>query len=256
MMKLAVVAMLLTMVGACAGQDAGTPNELGLQLTTYEDGHVEGTLVTTAGSVEFNSLEIQAGVFQVSLVRDSRQLITTVDTNQLTADVQAADDFQITRDDRFVLTALATSVEQELGKELKVTDNLFRVSTLWGEHPEGALLTRRIEADPERGWTTLCYAACSYGYRTFYHSGNGNDHGHTHGNHSGSTWGEYIKFGRQDGHNPCNSRCGSGCSGVGTSAWTQDCGNHDRCEHCHTSACGGEWNSASDDFLFAGNCAC
>ena len=30
--------------------------------------------------------------------------------------------------------------------------------------------------------------------------------------------------------------CGAGCKSVGTSAWTRDCGNHDRCEQLHSTS--------------------
>lgn len=246
---------LVTAFGCAAAGPTETPNELGLSLTTFDDGRLEGTLVTSAGAVDFTAIEVEEGLFDIEMVREGRTFGSVVNWTDYEVDLQANEDFQITQDDRFVITALASTIEEEVGKDSAVADNLFRQATLWGSHPTGELITRHIEADPERGWTTLCYAACTSGYRNFYHSGSGNDHGHTHGSHSW-TMREYIKFGRYDSHNPCNSRCGPGCTGWYSSAWTQDCGNHDRCEHAHTGGCSGEWWSASDDFSFAGNCRC
>ena len=57
----------------------------------------------------------------------------------------------VTDDDRFVLTALATAVEAEVGKDTIVTDNLVRQASLWGAHPTGEIVLQPItgEAGPE-----------------------------------------------------------------------------------------------------------
>jgi hypothetical protein len=150
-------------------------------------------------------------------------------------------------------------VENEVGKDSLVTDNLFRQASLWGANPAGNVLLKHIVADPTRSWTTLCSAgACNSSppSRGFTHSGGATERNAPCGNHP-STEKTYSRpFGRADTINPCLSRCGAGCNGVGTSAWTQDCGNHDICEYWHTSDCGGELSAASDDFSFAPNCGC
>jgi hypothetical protein len=139
------------------------------------------------------------------------------------------------------MKALASALENDLGAASPASDNLIRQANLWGHHPEGAVLERHIVADAERGWTKLC----NVNAYTFSHDASG------HGMQS-----EYLSAGRNETSNPCRDRCGPGCGGVGTSAWTKDCGNHDRCEQQHaSSSCADEFGSASDDFSFAGNCS-
>ncbi|HEY5947157.1 MAG TPA: hypothetical protein VIV40_16755 [Kofleriaceae bacterium] len=261
-MKLTCAATVLGL--ALLGCSSETPvwsestNEIGLDVTRLEDGLIEGKLVTQVGSVDFRSVMLEEGVFQISFQRDGRQFGSLVDWNLHTVDLQAPDGFQLTTDDRFVITALSSAVEEQIGKDMGVVDNLFRQSTAWGSHPEGALILTQIVSDSTRSWTTLCSAgACSCTpSRSFCESGSGQDNGHTEASHPSSTHCRTLYFGKCEGHNPCQSRCGGGCYSIGTSAWTQDCGNHDTCEHYHTSDCGGEWTSAADDFSFAPNCSC
>jgi hypothetical protein len=253
----------LFLVMACADDREvdQTTNELGLEVTRLDDAHIEGRLTTSLGAVSFTAEAISDKLFEVQLDRGRGAFGSVVDWNQYTAEFAAPPDFAMTEDDRFIITALATAIEEEIGKQSPVTDNLFRQASLWGAHPVGAMILKTVVADAERGWTSLCSAgACSCTpSRTFYHSGAGCDNGHVCGSncsHAGTTLGNSLYFGYCEGHNPCHARCGAGCYSVGTSAYTQDCGNHDACEHRHTSDCGSELSSASDDFTFAGNCSC
>lgn len=259
--RILAVAFLFGCSSTEVPQNAATTNELGLEVTRLDDGHVAGRLTTSLGTVQFTSELIGDKLYEVQFDRGRGAFGSVVDWNQYTADFAAPADFAMTEDDRFIITALATSVEEELGKDNPLLDNLFRQASLWGAHPVGPMILTTIVADAARSWTTLCSAgACSCTpYRTFYHSGSGCDNGHTCGtncNHAGTTFSDGNYFGTCEGHNPCFARCGAGCYSVGTSAWTQDCGNHDICEHRHTSDCGGELSSASDDFTFAPNCGC
>jgi hypothetical protein len=242
-------------------QDAVTTssNELGLKLTTLDDKTVAGTMTTQAGSVSFLVEETAPEIVQVAFDRGAGKFGSTLDWNTHSADFAYPHDMIVTDDDRFVLTALATAVEAEVGKDTIVTDNLFRQASLWGAHPTGVIVLQPITGEEGHGWTTLCSAgACSSSavYRTFYHSGGNTERSAPCGNHPSTTKGYSRRFGKSDPTNPCLSRCGAGCNSVGTSAWTQDCGNHDICEYWHTSDCGGELSSASDDFSFAPNCGC
>lgn len=56
---------------------------------------------------------------------------------------------QVTDDDRFVLTALASAMEAEVGKDTHVADNLFRQASLWGAHPTGDVVLKPITGDAE-----------------------------------------------------------------------------------------------------------
>jgi hypothetical protein len=257
MMYRSLVAALL--LSACQESEPTTTNNLGLELTTISDVRVEGTMTTMTGSVDFVVEETAPGIVDVSFDRGQGAFGTKLDWNTRSADFAWTDGMTVTDDDRFVLTALATAVEAEVGKDTIVTDNLFRQASLWGAHPTGDIVLQPITGEAGHSWTTLCSAgACNSTatYRTFYHSGGNTERSAPCGYHPGSTYGHSRRFGRTDPTNPCLSRCGAGCNGVGTSAWTQDCGNHDICEYWHTSDCGGELSSASDDFSFAPNCGC
>lgn len=230
---------LLFVVG-CSTSDA-TTNEVGITYNTVQDDLVAGTFDTQYGSVRFESRVTGDGVVDVTFDRGGAAFGSHVDWNALTADLRFEDGHQVTKDDRFLLKALASAVENDLGNEMPASDNLIRQANVWGHHPEGAMVEKQIVADAERGWTTLC----NVNNYTFGHDAN------SHG------WqNEYLACGRYETSNPCRDRCGAGCKGWGTSAWTRDCGNHDRCEQLHSSTeCAGEFASASDDFSFAGNCS-
>ena len=163
----------------------------------------------------------------------------------------------VTDDDRFVMTALSLAVEDEVGKTRSSTDNLFRQASLWGAHPLGEVILQPIAAEVTAGRRCAARARVTAARRAaLHHSGGATERNAPCGNHAEHRQGLYPCFGKADPINPCMSRCGAGCNGVGTSAWTQDCGNHDICEYWHTSDCGGELSSASDDFSFAPNCGC
>jgi hypothetical protein len=148
--------------------------------------------------------------------------------------------FAITGDDRFLLKALSSALENDIGNEMQASDNLIRQANLWGHHPEGAVTMTEVVGDTSRGWTRLCGVSAS----TFTHDAS------SHGAQS-----EWLACGPTERSNPCRDRCGPGCTSWGSSAWTRDCGNHDRCEQQHSSgSCTDEFGSASDDFSFAGNC--
>ena len=246
-------------LAACQNAPTTTSNDLGLKLTSLSDTYVAGEMVTTAGSVDFTVEETAPGKIEVAFDRGRGTFGTSLDWNTRSADFAYPAGMTVSDDDRFVLTALATAMEAEIGKDTAVTDNLFRQASLWGAHPTGEIVLKPITGDAAQGWTTLCSAgACnsSAPSRTFYHSGGGTERSAPCGSHAGTTLGHSRRFGKADTINPCNARCGAGCYSVGTSAWTQDCGNHDICEYWHTGDCGGEFNSASDDFTLAPNCGC
>lgn len=258
-MRIHTYAVLMS--GFLAGCSSATPvsNDLGLKLTTFDDGHIAGHMATELGSVDFTVSQPATGQVDVQFDRGNGLFGSHVDWNAMTADFTSPTGMQVTEDDRFILTALATAVENDVGKDTVLSDNLFRQASLWGAHPVGNVVLTHLIADPTRSWTTLCSAgACnsSAPSRNFTHSGGATERSAPCGNHPNTNKTYSRKFGKADTINPCLSRCGAGCNGVGTSAWTQDCGNHDICEYWHTSDCGDEFTSASDDFTFAPKCGC
>lgn len=248
----AAAAVVLSAVVGCAGasnpESTGSGAQgLGLELNVVSESRVEGTFRTAQGDVHFSSV-VTDGILHVKLDRGAHTMTSDVDPVKLTNDLAISDGAEVSLDDRFVLTALATVVQEEIGRDGKAADMLFRQATLWGAHPVGKLVVQHIQADPKRGWTTLCTYGCSSGTRTFYHDGG------SHGNSGYS-----LAYGKNSGTS-CRARCGAGCTAVGTSTYTVDCGAHDHCEQHHGSganaACTDEFTSASDDFTFAGNCSC
>ena len=249
---LAAAAVVLASVVGCAGasesESPGTGAQgLGLELNVVSESSVEGTFRTPQGDVHFSSV-VTDGVVHVKLNRGVHTMTSDVDPVKLTNDLAISDGGEVSMDDRFVLTALASVVQEEIGRDGKAADGLFRQSSLWGAHPVGKLAIQHIQGDPKRGWTTLCTYGCSSGSRSFSHDGSG--HGLA---------GYTLAYGKNSGTS-CRARCGAGCTSVGTSTYTVDCGAHDHCEQHHGSgvnaSCSDEFTSASDDFSFAGNCAC
>lgn len=237
-----IVSLSLAAMLALAGcaSDAPAPNSLGLTVTVLEDDRVEGHLATVYGDVDFSSVVLEDGTISVVFDREGTVFASHVDWASYTVDLESAPGTQITADDRFVLRALVSMLEADVGNTTPASDNLIRQGNVWGNHPEGAIMLQQIVADPERGWTTLCGVGSTW----FDHDSD------THG-----LIRETLACGRYETSNPCRDRCGPGCSGVGTSAWTRDCGEHDRCEQTHSGGCNDEFSSASDDFSFAGNCS-
>lgn len=237
-----LVAVALVAVGCATptSESSTGKHELGLTMTRVSETEVVGTFETQVGAVAFTGTVSGDGVFDLRFDRGGHVLTSHVDWSKLENDLSISEGGTVTKEDRFVLKALSTVLEEELGKTTKLSDNLVRQAALWGGHPEGQLAIAHIKADPARGWTTLCNGTS---YRYF---------GHDTGGHGWQS--EYLKYGPNEAYNPCRSRCGWGCYSVGTSAWTVDCGEHDRCEQVHDSGCGDEWTEASDDFTFAGNC--
>jgi hypothetical protein len=240
-MKLLVGVALVGVVG-CA--QTSTPAPSGVSYSEMTDAVVAGTFHTQYGDVGFRSEVVADGVAEVTFDRGNGVVLGShVDWTSLENDLRAPDHYVVTSDDRLLLKALSTTLETDLANssEAPAIDNLIRQANLWGHHPELEVTQRTIVADPERSWTKLC----NVNAYTFKHDAR------THGMQS-----EYLAAGRYETSNPCRDRCGTGCNAVGTSAWTADCGNHDRCEQLHPSAdCMDEFASASDDFTFAGNCS-
>lgn len=214
--------------------------EVGLHLNSLSE-QVEGALRSALGRLAFRSaVQSDGGVlveFDLSEGRGTLSLL--VDRTAQTAEVGSPEDVAITPADRFAFRALAVVLEARVG-DAPESDLLLRAARLWGEHPLQPVRVERIVAPREKSWTNLCGITS----RSLAHDGG--SHGLIY---------ETLATG-PNAYN-CRARCGAGCTAiVGTSAWTVDCGEHDRCEQHHSCcvACQDEWNSASDDFLFAPNC--
>lgn len=206
------------------------------------DSRVEGAFESARGRMDFRSEVEPDGRVRVEHdLSDGRgTLALLIDRNAQTAEVIVPPDVRITPADRALFRALSLSLDRRLGDESPESDLLKRATRLWGDHPLREVKIERIVAPPEKSWTNLCGATSA----SLAHDGSG------HGLLS-----ERLATGPNASN--CRSRCGAGCNAIlGTSAWTVDCGEHDRCEQHHSccTSCQDEFNSASDDFLFAPNC--
>jgi hypothetical protein len=236
-----LAALVLSTTIGCADdpQSAGSA-DVGITYRTVQADRVEGVFKTAYGEVDFTSVVVAEGVIDVSFTRAETTFGSHVDWNVLKNDLRYQPGFAITEDDRFLMKALASALENDIGNTMTSSDNLIRQANLWGHHPEGVVTMTEVVGDPERGWTRLC----GVGHSTFKHDAS------SHGLQS-----EYLACGPSEKSNPCRDRCGPGCTSWGSSAWTTDCGEHDRCEQLHShGSCTDEFGAASDDFSFARNC--
>jgi hypothetical protein len=216
-------------------------SEVGLRLEMLATG-VEGEVKSALGEMEFRSTLLLDGRVRVEhKLSDKRgTLVLLVDRAARTAEASYPTGTRITRADRFAFRALAVALDRKLGTGAPAADLLLRASRLWGDHPLQEVWLERIAAPIQESWTNLCGVTSA----NLAHDGSG---------HGLIT--ERLATG--PGASNCRSRCGAGCDAIlGTSAWTVDCGEHDRCEQHHAccASCQDEFNSASDDYLFAPNC--
>lgn len=209
-----------------------------------QPGRVAGILRTALGDLAFSSTQEGEAVVRVEfgLPGEGGTLAYVVDRANLVAEASYPENMAITYVDRFVLRMLPLAMARYISNETLEADVLLRASRMWGEHPLSRIRIKQVAASKERDWTDICGTEWTW-------------LGHDAWNHS-FIW-EWRNVGPWAVD--CHGRCGPGCDAWwGTSAWTVDCGEHDRCVH-HDGAnygpdCGDEWNSASDDFSFAPNC--
>lgn len=214
------------------------PREVRLEKLAFG---VEGFFESARGSMKFSSESEADGRVRVEHeLSDGRgALVLVVDRTAQTAEVIVPAGLRITPADRAVFRALSRTLDRRLSDSPE-GDLLKRATRLWGDHPLREVRLERIAAPPEKSWTNLCGITSA----NLAHDGSG---------HGLIT--ERLATGPNASN--CRSRCGAGCDAIlGTSAWTVDCGEHDRCEQHHSccTSCQDEFNSASDDYLFAPNC--
>jgi hypothetical protein len=215
--------------------------EVGLRVRPLASG-VEGDINSALGRMTFRSaLQLDGRVrVEHSLAGKRGSLVLLVDRNLRTAEVSSPLNARLTSADRFVFRTLAVALAQKLDTASPEADLLLRAARLWGDHPLQEIRLHHIAAPAGKSWTNLCGVTSA----SLAHDGSG---------HGLIT--ERLATGPNASN--CRSRCGAGCNAIlGTSAWTVDCGEHDRCEQHHAccTSCQDEFNSASDDYLFASNC--
>lgn len=216
-------------------------SEVGLRVKRL-GGRLEGDFRSALGDLRFRGAPDITGRVQVDYeLPDGRGTLTLlVDRQAQTAEAIYPAGSRILTTDRFVFRALAVTLGGSFQDGSAEADLLLRAARLWGDHPLQAVRLKKIVAPPTKSWTNLCGVTS----RSLAHDGT--NHGLIN---------EVLAVGPKASN--CRSRCGAGCDAiVGTSAWTVDCGEHDRCEQHHSccASCQDEFNSASDDYLFAPNC--
>ena len=202
---------------------------------------VEGDLKSALGLLSFRGTKQPDGRVRLEYVLPEARgtLSLLVDPVARTADATYPAGVRLRPSDRFVFRTLAVALARSYDPSPEA-DLLLRAARLWGDHPLQEVRLKRIVAPAEKSWTNLC-GITSRGLA------------HDATNHGLIT--EVLATGPNAAN--CRSRCGAGCDAlIGTSAWTVDCGEHDRCEQHHSccTSCQDEFNSASDDYLFAPNC--
>jgi hypothetical protein len=216
--------------------------EVGLRVERF-GARLDGEVKSALGRMAFRSTLLPDGRVRVEHDLPGRRgtLTLLVDRAARTAEPVYPSGVRLTASDRFVFRSLAMALSQKIGADASPeADLLLRAARLWGDHPLREVRLRKIVAPAEKSWTNLCGKTSS-----------GLSHDAT--NHGLIT--ETLAVGPK-AYN-CRSRCGAGCDAlIGTSAWTRDCGEHDRCEQEHSccTSCQDEFNSASDDYVFAPNC--
>jgi hypothetical protein len=215
--------------------------EVGLRIERRGAG-LEGDVKAALGRIKFRGIRQADGLVRLEydLPHKRGTLTLLVNRGALTADASYPADVRLNAADRFVFRALAVALGRNLRDDSPEADLLLRAARLWGDHPLQEVRLKRIEAPAGKSWTNLCGITS----RSLAHDGG--SHGLIY---------ETLAVGPK-AYN-CRSRCGAGCDAlIGTSAWTVDCGEHDRCVQHHSccTACQDEFNSASDDYLFAPNC--
>ncbi|HTG36507.1 MAG TPA: hypothetical protein VLB76_26615 [Thermoanaerobaculia bacterium] len=223
-------------------RDVAALSELALQLTGSET-RVDGLLRTALGEIGFQSTVQSDGTVRVEyeLPHAQGSLTLNVDRSNQTAQAEYPAGFMMTASDRFLFRSLAVALARNK-EDGTAFDTLLRTSNLWGAHPIARVRLTRITAPREKSWTNLCGVTAAW----LYHDAT------TH-----ALLSEYLPTGPSSPS--CRARCGAGCNAIiGTSAWTVDCGGHDRCVETHGDNtgpnCGNEFTAASDDYLFASNC--
>jgi len=222
--------------------------EVGI-LLTHHAGHIEGRIKTALGTLQFRSLvqEDAKTLVEFDLGRDVIGML--IDDENLVAIPLYSETSELTPGDKFVFKALAVVLQHVLGAEAQESDVLVRTVNLWGELvPVGRVREffrdRPITPSETRSWTNICgWSSANLCHDAAWHS----------------TLCYNVAVGPRAYR--CRGRCGSGCGGFGTSAWTIDCGEHDHCLELHPPSgglyeghCGDEARAATDDFAFAPNC--
>ena len=230
---------------AARGSSDREQQEIGFRATFSPRG-VEGFAKTAQGRIDFRSALLLDGRVRVehTLAGKRGTLALVVDRFARRAEPEFPVRFELSAADRFALRALALALERQIAattfENSAEADLLLRATRLWGDHPLGTVAVRTIQAPLEKSWTNLCGVTRA-------------NLSHDATNHGLLT--ESLATGPSASN--CRARCGAGCIAIlGTSAWTVDCGEHDRCEQTHSCcvSCQDEFNSASDDYLFASNC--
>src|SRR6476620_1935060 len=88
---------LAALLGACQEPTTST-NELGLKLSTLEEGRVAGRMTTSVGSVDFVVEEAQPGQVEVRFDRGHGSFGTSIDWNAQTADFAWPDAMKVSYD--------------------------------------------------------------------------------------------------------------------------------------------------------------
>jgi hypothetical protein len=219
-------------------------------IAAHDPGHMHGRIKTALGSLEFASRTQTEGTVRVEFGSGDGVWGLIIDRSNLVATPLYAPRGALTAADKFAVKALAVVLPKVLAAETAESQMLMRTVNLYADLvPVGPLEDffqgQDITPQEERSWTNIC------GWRSATLC------------HDASSHRYWCIAGVAVGPNAyrCRGRCGSSCGGLGSSAWTIDCGEHDHCLEFHGTcwnlfcgSCGNEGRAASDDYVFAPNC--
>lgn len=247
-MTFTVVASAFMLFFGCAeeqsvnDQNVAQPDEQ-LHFAKQLDGVIEGNISKKGNSASYKSSLIGSDIVIIEITVNGQDIRAEINNTTGIMNTET-DSFLMDDGKRIAFEAISKAVSKKIkDKPSLAEDKLLKFCNLWSQAPEGPAISHTIEYDEVKsGWTTLCNGTS---YRTFSFT-----------NDDGTYYSAYLKYGPGETSNPCRARCGPGCDGIGTSAWTVDCGNHDRCADVYGwTKCDGLWLAASDDYMFARNCS-
>lgn len=245
---LAVVASAVMLFFGCAEEQSVNDQSVAqsndqLHLAKQSDVVIEGKVSKKGNSAFYKSSLIGSDIVLLEITVNGQKIRSEIN-NATGVMTTQTDSFLMDDGKRIAFNAISKAVSKKIkDKSSLAEDKLLKFCDLWSQGPEGPVISHTIEYDIVTPvWTRLCNGTS---YRTFSFT-----------NDDGTDYSAYLKYGPGETSNPCRARCGPGCDGIGTSAWTVDCGNHDRCADVYGwSKCDGLWWAASDDYMFAPNCS-
>jgi hypothetical protein len=230
MVKSWAIAILAVCVAtSCTSEDTATPTRSdGVSIQRHDGSAFEATITSGGASLHVLINQVEPDVLDVTYDFGEPVIGFHLDYRAGAGEFQPSgaplDVAQLRLVD-MLLAELGTLPGMKAEQRTRIDDVAYRMTSLMQIVPTGEVLAEHRFA-AQQGWIHI---SCS----CFNQYLGGSDY---------RTCGRGCTCG---GGNGCKGRCGVGCGGVGTVAYTRDCGRHDWGI--------GSFAAASDDFSFASN---